>query len=113
MTLNPSARLAALALLVIGTSLRADTATDRIAALAAAYVNSGEVPGIVVGISRAGAAPVVIARGVSDIPAGTPMNAANYQRIGSITKSFTVTRILQLADEGRLSLDDPISKYVP
>jgi len=105
--------LAAALCLATGQGLHADPVTDRIATLARQYVNSGEVPGIVVGISRAGQAPVVITRGVSDISTGTPMSAVNFQRIGSITKSFTVTRVLQLADEGRLSLDDPISKYVP
>jgi CubicO group peptidase (beta-lactamase class C family) len=34
-------------------------------------------------------------------------------RIGSITKPFTATAILQLADENKLGLDDPIGKYLP
>ena len=34
-------------------------------------------------------------------------------RIGSITKQFTATAILQLAEQGRLSIDDPVSKYYP
>jgi len=35
-----------------------------------------------------------------------------YQRIGSVTKTFTVTAVLQLVDQGKLKLDDPIAKYV-
>jgi CubicO group peptidase (beta-lactamase class C family) len=34
-------------------------------------------------------------------------------RLGSITKQFTATAILQLAEQGKLSVDDPISKYYP
>jgi CubicO group peptidase (beta-lactamase class C family) len=34
-------------------------------------------------------------------------------RIGSITKQFTATAILQLAEQGKLSIDDPVSKYYP
>lgn len=34
-------------------------------------------------------------------------------RLGSITKQFTATAILQLAEQGKLSIDDPISKYYP
>src|SRR3954471_13996538 len=34
-------------------------------------------------------------------------------RLGSITKQFTATAILQLAEAGKLSVDDPISKYYP
>lgn len=41
------------------------------------------------------------------------ISRADHTRVGSLTKTFTATMILQLADEGRLSLDDPISKYVP
>jgi D-alanyl-D-alanine carboxypeptidase len=36
-----------------------------------------------------------------------------YSRIGSLTKTFTVTAMLQLVDQGKLELDDPISKFVP
>ncbi|WP_371384039.1 serine hydrolase domain-containing protein [Rhodococcus sp. GXMU-t2271] len=42
-----------------------------------------------------------------------PPTAADHTRIGSITKTFTVTAILQLMQDGKLSLDDPIGKYVP
>jgi D-alanyl-D-alanine carboxypeptidase len=35
-----------------------------------------------------------------------------YMRIGSNTKSFTTTAILQLVDQGRLGLDDPIEMFV-
>ena len=42
-----------------------------------------------------------------------PMTADVHQRIGSVTKTFTVTALLQLAEQGKLSLDDPIEKYVP
>jgi CubicO group peptidase (beta-lactamase class C family) len=87
------------------------TAEDAIGQLAESYVRSGEVPGIIIGIWKPDGL-TLIKRGVSDLATGAPMELANSQRIGSITKSFTVTRVLQLADEGRLSLDDPISKYV-
>ncbi len=43
----------------------------------------------------------------------TPITPADHTRIGSITKTFTVTALLQLAEKGSLSLDDPIGKYVP
>jgi D-alanyl-D-alanine carboxypeptidase len=42
-----------------------------------------------------------------------PMTADMHQRIGSITKTATSTLLLQLAGEGRLSMDDPIERYVP
>jgi D-alanyl-D-alanine carboxypeptidase len=50
--------------------------------------------------------------GVADPSTGAPMTTDVYQRIGSITKTFTGTLILQLAEEGKLKLTDPIGKYV-
>lgn len=42
-----------------------------------------------------------------------PMQAGDHFRIGSNTKTMTSTVILQLVQEGKLALDDPISKYIP
>lgn len=42
-----------------------------------------------------------------------PASADTLYRVGSATKTFTATMILQLADEGRLSLDDPLAKWYP
>ena len=42
-----------------------------------------------------------------------PMQAGDHFRIGSNTKTLTSTVILQLAQEGKLSLDDPIDTYIP
>jgi D-alanyl-D-alanine carboxypeptidase len=50
--------------------------------------------------------------GSQDLDGTTPMTADVNQRIGSITKTFTVTALLQLAEQDALSLDDPIGDYV-
>lgn len=42
-----------------------------------------------------------------------PITPRHHTRIGSVTKTFTVTLLLQEADKGTLSLSDPIEKYVP
>lgn len=41
------------------------------------------------------------------------MQLDNHVRIGSNTKTFTGTVILQLADEGKLKLDDKVAQYIP
>jgi D-alanyl-D-alanine carboxypeptidase len=51
--------------------------------------------------------------GVRDLRSGRPAEAAGYFRIGSITKTFVATVLMQLVDEGRLSLDDPIERHLP
>ncbi|HEU4851941.1 MAG TPA: serine hydrolase [Telluria sp.] len=51
--------------------------------------------------------------GMADVAKGIPMDAGAQHRIGSVTKQFTSTAILMLADEGKLSVDDDITKYLP
>ena len=70
-------------------------------------------PGILVGVWAPGRGSFVRAQGVGDITAAVPLREADAVRIGSITKTFVATVVLQLADEGRLSLDDRLESYVP
>ena len=51
--------------------------------------------------------------GQADIAAGTPMRPDAIGWIASMTKPITATAILMLQDEGKLSVDDPVAKYVP
>ncbi|MFP2906399.1 serine hydrolase domain-containing protein [Pyxidicoccus sp. 3LFB2] len=53
------------------------------------------------------------ASGVADIHTGAPVLAEGRFRIGSITKTFTATVVLQLAAEGRVDLDRPVQHYLP
>jgi D-alanyl-D-alanine carboxypeptidase len=51
--------------------------------------------------------------GLADVRTGRPMSAGGHIRIGSTTKSFTATVVLQLAAERRLSLDATVDHYLP
>ncbi|WP_433467820.1 serine hydrolase domain-containing protein [Spirillospora sp. CA-128828] len=53
------------------------------------------------------------ASGLADRRTGRPMGVGMRGRIGSITKTFTATTVLALAGEGRISLDAPVSRYLP
>ena len=53
------------------------------------------------------------AKGYADLEKKNPMKLDNTYRIGSVTKTFTISVLLQLVDEGKVSLDDNISKYFP
>lgn len=72
------------------------------------------IPGAVVGLWQRGVHghQYVRAFGVRDLKTGAPMRADINTRIGSITKTFTVTAVLELVDQGLLKLDDPISEYI-
>ncbi|WP_371601859.1 beta-lactamase family protein [Streptomyces sp. NBC_01220] len=71
------------------------------------------IPGVVVGLWMPGKGSYVRATGVADTTTREPMAADSYIRIGSETKTFTVTALLELVDDHRIRLDDPISRYVP
>jgi CubicO group peptidase (beta-lactamase class C family) len=57
------------------------------------------------------------ARNIDDqnnlLPGGTPFTTATLSRIYSVTKTFTAVLVLELANDGVFSLEDPISKYLP
>lgn len=69
------------------------------------------IPGAIVGIWGP-AGTYTKAAGVADTTTGAPMTTDMAMRIGSATKPFTVTAVLQLVDDGEIGLDDPISNYV-
>lgn len=70
-------------------------------------------PGLAFGVVIDGELVLSRGYGVRDVGTKAPVDADTVFRIASMTKSFTAIAILRLRDEGRLSLDDPASKYVP
>jgi D-alanyl-D-alanine carboxypeptidase len=74
-------------------------------------MSAAGVPGAIIGIWGPDGT-YIRAFGVADKTTRAPMKTDFYSRIGSVTKTFTVTGILQLADQGKLGLDDPIAKFV-
>ncbi|MFF7780057.1 serine hydrolase domain-containing protein [Streptomyces tanashiensis] len=70
------------------------------------------IPGVAVGLWMPGKGSYVRATGVADKVTREPMTTDGFVRIGSETKTFTVTALLKLVDDHRIRLDDPISRYV-
>lgn len=70
-------------------------------------------PGAAVLVARKGEILYHKAFGVASLELKVPMSAGNVFEIGSITKQFTAVAILMLVEEGKLSLDDDITKYLP
>ncbi len=85
-------------------------AAAKLDAAAAKAFALGASPGAIVGV-RTPEGTWIKAYGSSDA-AGTPMQAGMHTRIGSLTKMYTTTIVLQLAEQGKLKLDDTISTYV-
>ena len=70
------------------------------------------VPGAVA-LVRSPAGEISTTYGTTTVGGSVPVSLADHVRIGSITKTWTGTVILQQAHEGKLSLDDPVSKFRP
>lgn len=71
------------------------------------------VPGAILGIASGDGSIKVVASGLADREAGRPMAPGMPYFLGSITKTYTAVVVLRLAEEGRLSLDDPVARFLP
>jgi CubicO group peptidase (beta-lactamase class C family) len=78
-----------------------------------AFVDRGELAGIVTLVSQAGEVLVNDALGWRDLEAGAPMQPDTLFRIASMTKPITSVMALMLIEQGKLRLDDPITDWVP
>ncbi|MGA8879072.1 MAG: serine hydrolase domain-containing protein [Candidatus Korobacteraceae bacterium] len=76
-------------------------------------LNTTGVPSASIAIVQDGKIAYVQAYGAAKLDPHTPAKPQMRYSIGSISKQFTAAAILLLAEEGKLSLDDPVSKYVP
>ena len=91
-------------------ALPADLVTKLDAAAQAGFKEAAS-PGAIVAV-RTPQGTWIKAYGESDPAKKVPMTADMHVRIGSVTKPFTGTLVMQLVEQGKVSLDDPISKYV-
>lgn len=77
------------------------------------YVQENNSPGVVVGVWIPGEGEYVKAFGTANLETSRAREVSDPFRIGSITKTFTATAILQLIEEGKLSKSDPLSNWYP
>ncbi len=77
------------------------------------FVTQGKTAGVVTVVARKGRVASVEAVGYQSLESKTPMRADTLFRIASLTKPVTCAGIMILADEGRLSVRDPVEKYLP
>jgi CubicO group peptidase (beta-lactamase class C family) len=85
----------------------------RIDAVLKADIEMGRIPGAVIAIARHGKLVKFDAYGFSDKAAGTAMTTDTIFNIASMTKPMTTVGALMLYEQGKLLIDDPLSKYFP
>ena len=76
-------------------------------------VDDQKVPGAIVIVSRQGRVVLFESVGWSNIEDKEPMQKDSILRFYSMTKPITSTAIMMLVDQGKLGLDDPVSKHEP
>lgn len=79
----------------------------------ARHVDEGRLPGWLLAVARGGRVAHLSTYGRRDLAAGLPVEADTLWRIYSMTKPVTAVAVLQLVEEGRLSLDDPLDRHLP
>ncbi|AJY76796.1 serine hydrolase domain-containing protein [Paenibacillus beijingensis] len=79
----------------------------------AAKMEEEQIPGLAIAISRGGSVIYEKGFGVRDVKTKEPVTPDTIIGVGSVTKSFTAMAIMKLAGEGKLSLNDPVVKYLP
>ncbi len=100
-----------LALLILPVLVKSQTIAQKADELLTAYSDQHKFSGNVL-IAKDGKIIFQRSYGYADISTKQPNTAATEFRVGSLTKMFTSTAILQLAEKGKLSLTDPVNKYV-
>ena len=76
-------------------------------------VTAGDTSGMAVLVARDGKIVFQQGFGFADIANKTPISPETKFRIGSVSKQFTAAAVLRLAEQGKLSLDDKLSKHFP
>ena len=77
------------------------------------YFKENNLPGAILAFKRGTESVWVGAIGKANLDAGIPMQSHTKFRIGSITKVFIGVTILKLAEEKRLTLEDPLTQWLP
>jgi len=91
----------------------ADRLPAQVDSIAGAVLAATGVPSASVAVVRHGAIAYAHAYGMAKLDPQTPADTTMRYAIGSISKQFTAAAILLLAQQHKVSLDDPVSKYVP
>ena len=90
-----------------------DSGLERATAALQQHIDSGDIAGVVAAVARDGKLIYFEALGQMDLEQGKPMRADALFRLYSMTRQITSAAVLQLYEQGKFRLDDPIKMYLP
>lgn len=96
-----------------GTQVPRDVIARATDSLANAALKSGPVAALSIAVVRGRDTVVMKGYGFADMENDVPATTQTVFRIGSVTKQFTSAAIMRLVEQGKVSLDDDVTKYVP
>src|SRR5918997_6121404 len=96
-----------------GDSGFSDEIVRKLVAAVTERMREDDLPGVVVDVWVPGEGRYVLAKGKANFKTGEKRDLDDPFRIGSITKTFVATTVLQLVEEGKLSKSDKLSKWYP
>jgi CubicO group peptidase (beta-lactamase class C family) len=86
---------------------------QRISQMIQRHIAAGDLAGAVTIVARKGRVAHLSAQGVMDLESKQPMTPATMFRIASMTKPIVGVAIMMMVEEGKLRLNDPVSRYIP
>lgn len=113
MILRLSLGLALSASALVAQTPAAPTLAQRLDSIASAPVRSGNIAGLAVAVVKGKDTLLLKGYGLADIENQVPVTPQTVFRIGSVTKQFTSAAVMHLVEQGKVSLDDDITKYIP
>jgi CubicO group peptidase (beta-lactamase class C family) len=94
-------------------SVPATAQTDKVDDYVKAEMEKRRIPGMTLAVTRDGKVVKHKAYGLANIELNVPAAPETLYQIASTTKTFTATAIMTLVEEGKLALDDKVSKWLP
>ena len=90
-----------------------EEAAEKLEGYVVRAMTESHVPGLSIALVKEGQVVYAKGFGARNVEQNLPATADTLYGVGSCTKSFTALAIMQLAEEGKLSIDDPAKKFVP
>ncbi len=77
------------------------------------HIEDGRISGLVAGVARQGKVVYLESMGWSYIEEGIPMQSDSIFQIRSMSKAITAVAAMQLVEQGKMNLQDPVAKFIP
>jgi CubicO group peptidase (beta-lactamase class C family) len=90
-----------------------EIAADRIDAYLRDEMARQQIPGLAIAVVKNGTIAIAKGYGLANVEHQVPVKPETVFQSGSVGKQFTATAVMLLVEQGRVSLDDPITKYLP